>query len=78
LYLCWDHLLPVGHTRRNEPSYIVAACRFCNECCNRTIWEIERAPGELESPEELAAQKKPFVEAVREQYHEFWKVEVGS
>jgi hypothetical protein len=78
LYLSWDHLLPPGHEKRNCLEYIVAACRFCNECCNRRIWEIERGPGELKSPEELVAQKKPFVEAVREQYREFWKVEVGS
>src|SRR5438270_12988630 len=40
LYLSWDHLMPVGHPERNDPSYIVAACRFCNEASNRTKWDV--------------------------------------
>lgn len=72
LYLSWDHLLPVGDSRRNDLDYIVAACRFCNECCNRTVWDVAG-----KSPEQLVAQKRPFVLAVRDQYHQFWEVEVA-
>lgn len=35
LYLSWDHLLPVGHPERDEPAFIGAACRFCNEANNK-------------------------------------------
>jgi hypothetical protein len=71
LYLSWDHLLPVGHPQRNDPTYIVAACRFCNEASNRTKWAVDG-----KSPDELVEQKKPVVLAVREQYRAFWLEEV--
>ncbi len=73
LYLSWDHLLPVGHLHLNDPDYIVAACRFCNEACNRRIWPVDG-----KTPEELVEQKRPFVLAVREQYRKFWEVEVRT
>ena len=73
LYLSWDHLLPVGHAERNDPNYVVAACRFCNEASNRTKWDVAG-----KSPDELVAQKKPIVLAVREQYRAFWLAEVQS
>jgi hypothetical protein len=72
LYLSWDHLLPVGHPLRNDPICIVAACRFCNEASNRTKWSVEG-----KSADELVAQKKPIVLAVREQYRAFWLAEVN-
>jgi len=71
LYLSWDHLLPRGHPQRNAPSFIVAACRFCNEANNRTVWDVAG-----KTPDELVAQKKPVVLAKREQYRAFWRDEV--
>jgi hypothetical protein len=65
LYLSWDHLLPVGHPGRDDPAFIVAACRFCNEASNRTKWDVEG-----KSPEELVAQKRPFGLKVRGRYEE--------
>jgi len=63
----------VGHAERNDPNYVVAACRFCNEASNRTKWDVAG-----KSPDELVAQKKPIVLAVREQYRAFWLAEVQS
>lgn len=71
LYLSWDHLLPVGDPMRDCLDFIVAACRFCNEACNRTIWDVAG-----KSPEELVAQKKPAVLTVRQHYRTFWEAEV--
>lgn len=72
LYLSWDHLLPPGHSMRDDPNYIVAACRFCNEASNRTRWDVDG-----KTPEELVEQKKPIVQAVRDSYKEFWWREVS-
>jgi hypothetical protein len=66
LYLSWDHLLPKGHPQRDDPAFIVAPCRFCNEASNRTRWETEG-----KTPEELVEQKKPIVLAVRATYREY-------
>jgi len=71
LYLSWDHLLPVGHPNRNNPDFIVAACRFCNEACNRTVWDVAN-----KTPDQLVAQKKPHVLAKRAEYRSFWEQEV--
>jgi 5-methylcytosine-specific restriction endonuclease McrA len=73
LYLSWDHLLPKGHPQRDDPAYIVAACRFCNEAHNRTIWDVAD-----KTPKELVEQKKPFVEAKHAEYKTFWEKEVGK
>jgi hypothetical protein len=71
LYLSWDHLLPVGHPQRDDPDYIVAAFRFCNECCNRTLWETDG-----KTPQQLVQQKRSMVLARREEYRRFWEQEV--
>ncbi len=63
LYLSRDHLLPVGHPQRDDPAFIVAACRFCNETHNRTAFPVDG-----KTPEELVAQKKEFVLARRADY----------
>lgn len=75
LYLSWDHLLPKGHPQRDNPEYIVTACRFCNEACNRTRFDIEG-----KTPAQLVTQKKEAIDRVREQYRHFWKegVQKGS
>ena len=71
LYMSWDHLLPLGHTKRDNLEYIVAACRFCNEAYNRTVWDVEG-----KTPDALVEQKKPFILARREEYRIFWEKEV--
>ena len=71
LYLSWDHLLPKGHPQRDDARYIVAACRFCNEASNRTVWDVDG-----KTPDELVAQKKPIVQAVRAKYRAFWEREI--
>ena len=71
LYLSWDHLLPPGHEDRDNEDYIVCACRFCNEACNRTDWDVEG-----KTPEQIVEQKKPFVLARREEYRRFWEKNV--
>lgn len=71
LYLSWDHLLPVGHSQRNNPDFIVAACRFCNESCNRTVFPVEG-----KTPEELVEQKKFYVLKKRAEYKLFFDAEV--
>ena len=67
LYLSVDHLLPPGHPQREEPQYKVAACRFCNEACNRTPRSVEG-----KSPEQLVEEKKRDIRAVHKEYKRFW------
>ena len=67
LYLSWDHLLPPGHTDRDNPEFIVAACRFCNEAHNRKTFPVDG-----KTPAELVVQKKQMVLVRREEYREFW------
>ena len=71
LYLSWDHLLPVGHPHRDNPNYIVAACRFCNETHNRTIFPVEG-----KTPKELVEQKKKLILEKRANIVEFFDKEV--
>ena len=67
LYLSWDHLVPRGHARRDDPDYVVAACTFCNALHNRTVFDVEG-----KTPAELVAQKRPLVLARRADYARFW------
>lgn len=80
LSLSEDHLLPKGHPRRDEPAFRVTACQFCNVADNQYFAHAARRGLELEglTPEELVAQRKPFVEAVRGKYHEFWRANVAT
>ena len=71
LYLSWDHLLPEGHPNRDNPDYIVTACRFCNELCNRIVFDVEG-----KTPVELMEQKKPIVLEARHKYRIFWEEHV--
>ena len=71
LFLTWDHLLPPGHPGRDDPAYVVCACSVCNVAENRTAWDVAG-----KTPEELVAQKRPVVPAVREAYRRFWEEEV--
>ena len=48
LLLSRDHLLPIGHPDRDDDRYIVAACRFCNEAHNRTVFDVDgKTPAEI-------------------------------
>ena len=42
LWLSVDHLLPKGHPRREEPSFKVTACMFCNTADNRYLEKSDR------------------------------------
>ena len=78
LTLTSDHLLPKGHPGRDNPEYIVTACSFCNTADNR-YFDHAKELGLVfdgKTRAELVAQRKPFVEAVRHKYREFWEKEV--
>ena len=78
LSLSEDHLLPKGHPNRNNPVFRVTACMFCNVADNQYFAHAAKRGLKFDgvSPEELVAQRKPFVEAVRAQYYEFWQARV--
>ena len=78
LSLSWDHLLPSGHPERENLEYIVTACMFCNTADNR-YFDHALNRGLLFdglSPDELVAQRRPYVEKTRESYQAFWKEHV--
>jgi hypothetical protein len=78
LSLSWDHLLPSGHLNRDDPDYIVTACMFCNTADNRYFDMAQRRGMSFDglTPEELIAQRLPYVEATRAKYREFWEENV--
>ena len=71
LYFSWDHLLPPSHPERDNPTFIVAACTFCNTLHNRTVFEVDG-----KSPDELVEQKRPRVLERRAEYQRFWEEHV--
>lgn len=75
LSLSWDHLLPKGHPKRNESEYIVAACHFCNTAANHYFEHAEQLGLKFDgmTPEELVAQRLPYVLRTRESYREYWE-----
>jgi Fe-S oxidoreductase len=75
LSLSWDHLLPKGHPNRDNPDYIVTACNFCNTADNRYFDLAEKRGIKFDglTPDELVAQRLPYVLATREKYREFWE-----
>lgn len=79
LSLSWDHLLPKGHLERDNPDYIVSACMFCNTADNRYFDNAQKRGVVFDglTPEELVAQRLPFVQATRESYREFWTANVA-
>lgn len=75
LTLSWDHLLPKGHPSRDDPNFIVTSCFFCNVSDNR-YFDLAAKRGltfDGKSPEELVAQRLPYVVATRESYRVFWE-----
>src|SRR4051794_10021682 len=78
LSLSWDHLLPKGHANRDNPDYIVAACMFCNIADNQYFRHAEKRGLRFDglTPDELVAQRLPYVEKTRASYREFWEQHV--
>lgn len=74
LCLSWDHLLPKDHPRRDDLKFIVTACMFCNVADNQYFRLAGKRGLKFDglSPEELVAQRKPYVDATRKSYHSFW------
>jgi len=78
LHLSLDHLLPLGHPKRDQREFMVTACRFCNTADN---FYFKKAAGRGLSfdgmtPEQLVEQRKSFVRKVREAYFTFWRESV--
>ena len=80
LTLSCDHLLPKGHPDRDNPDYIVTACRFCNEADNHYFEKAEERGLTFDgkTPNELVAQRKPYVQKVRQGYSDFWEKKVNT
>jgi hypothetical protein len=84
LQLSWDHLLPKGHPDRDDPEFIVCACNFCN-CADNRYFDLaeSRSLGfQGLSRDALVEQRRPYVQATRSSYREFWtsrvKTELGA
>jgi hypothetical protein len=78
LNLTWDHLLPKGHPNRDNPEFIVAACTFCNVADNLYFKEAAARGIRFNdlSAAQLVEQRRPYVEATRAAYREFWEANV--
>ena len=78
LSLSLDHLLPKGNINRNNPAYTVTACMFCNTADNQYFLHAEKRGLRFDglTPEELIAQRLPYVEKTRQSYREFWEQQV--
>ena len=81
------HLTPGFHflgitccPERDNPEFIVAACNFCNTADNRFFDLAEKRGLKFDgmSPEELVAQRLPYVLATRESYKSFWDENVTA
>ena len=78
LNLLWDHLLPKGHPNRDNPDFIVTACNFCNTADNRYFDQAEKRGLKFDglTPDDLVAQRLPYVRATRQSYRKFWEKSV--
>lgn len=78
LSLSWDHLLPKGHAQRDNPDFIVTACKFCNTADNLYFNHAEKRGLQFDgkTPDELVEQRRPYVERTRAAYREFWEENV--
>lgn len=75
LTLSVDHLLPKDRPNRDNPDYIVTACNFCNVADNHYFTKYGLNFDGL-TPDELVHQRRPYVQAVREEYAKFWETQV--
>ena len=80
LSFSWDHLLPRGHPDRDNVDFIVTACMFCNTADNRYFDNAVKRGLSFDglSPDELVAQRLPFVQETRDSYREFWEANVQT
>lgn len=80
LSLSCDHLLPKSHPNRNNPDYIVTACNFCNTADNRYFDQAIKRDLKFDglTPDELVAQRLPYVQATRQKYGDFWEANVNT
>ncbi|MFC1896940.1 HNH endonuclease, partial [Thermodesulfobacteriota bacterium] len=80
LSLSWDHLLPKRHSERDNTDYIVTACLFCNAADNHYFQLAEKRGTSFDgkTPDQLVAQRLPYVQRTRKNYHDFWVEEVKS
>ena len=71
--LSWDHLLPHGDLRRDNPDFIVTACMFCNIANNQYFRQADarNLTFENKSPDELVEQRRPNVDRTRGNYKKF-------
>ena len=77
LHLSKDHLFPQGHEKRDDPEFIVVACRFCNESMNKLFAEQEKE-GLPDDRNSLIEWRKNRVLENRRGYREFWLANVAS
>jgi hypothetical protein len=80
LTLSSEHLLPTGHPDRNNPDYIVTACIFCNVADNHYFEHAVKRNLTFDglTPDELVAQRLPYVQARRKEYNDFWDANVKT
>lgn len=80
LSLSRDHLLPTWHPDRDNPDYIVTACKFCNTADNRYFDQAKERGLKFDelTPDELVAQRLPYVQKVRQAYRDFWVKNVNA
>ena len=73
-----DHLLPKGHPDRDNPDYIVTACQFCNVADNHYFEKADQLGLRFDglTPDELVAQRLPFVQERRKAFQKFWQKNV--
>lgn len=78
LCLSRDHLLPKGHALRDNPDYIVTACKFCNTVDNQFFIQAKERSLQFDglTPDELVKQRELFVKKRRAVFREFWKEKV--
>jgi hypothetical protein len=80
LSLSWDHLLPKGHPERDNLDYIVTSCMFCNTADNRYFDQALSRGLQFDglTPDQLVAQRLPYVERTRDSYNAFWTEHVAA
>ena len=78
LALTWDHLLPEGHPNRDNIDFVVTACAFCSTADSRYFDQAKKHGLKFDdmTPEELIAQRLPYVKKTRQSYREFWEKRV--
>jgi hypothetical protein len=78
LALSRDLLLPKGHPNRDDPDFIVTACKFCNMADNLYFSHAQRRGIRFDglAPNQLIAQRLPYVEATGRNYQDFYKANV--